>query len=52
MAVSVSDRLAEIQQRYGQDHVVTQFVDVARTELLGAVERTEALLASAESHPR
>lgn len=45
--VSVADRLAEIQSRYGRGHVVTRFVDVARAELVGAVERTERHLARA-----
>lgn len=45
--VSAPDRLAEIQQRYGPDDMVSRFVDEARDELLGAVERTDARIARA-----
>ena len=38
--VAAADRLDEIQRRYGEGHVVTQFVDEARSEILAAVERT------------
>ncbi|MDT0352918.1 hypothetical protein [Pseudonocardia charpentierae] len=38
--VAVDERLAEIQSRYGPDSIVGQFIDLARPELLGAVERT------------
>lgn len=41
---TVSARVDEIQQRYGLDHVVSQFVRAAWPELLGAVERTERRL--------
>lgn len=50
--VAAPDRLAEIQQRYGHDHIVTRFVDEARDELLGSVERSEARLAASASQPR
>ena len=42
--VAAADRLAEIVMRYGEGHVVTRFVELARPELLGAVERTERRL--------
>lgn len=42
--VSVPDRLGEIVARYGDGHVVAQFVELARPELLAAVERTERRL--------
>jgi hypothetical protein len=49
-AVSVTDRLDEIVARYGDDHVVSQFVPLARPELVAAVERTQQrLLAAAQS---
>lgn len=38
--VTVDDRLAEIRTRYGPDSVVGQFLDVARPELVAAVDRT------------
>lgn len=36
-------RLAEVRERYGPDHVVTRSVTEAEPELLGAVDRAEAL---------
>jgi putative nucleotidyltransferase with HDIG domain len=42
--VSVRDRIAEIKERYGPGHVVTQFITDGTPELLGAVERTERRL--------
>jgi putative nucleotidyltransferase with HDIG domain len=45
-AVSVRDRIAEIKERYGPGHVVTQFITDAAPELLGAVERTERRLSA------
>ena len=49
-AVSATDRLDEIVKRYGCHHVVSQFVDLARPELLAAVERTQQrLLLAAQS---
>lgn len=44
--LDVLDRLAEIRQRYGPDHVVTRFWARAEPTLLEAVRRTEALLAA------
>jgi putative nucleotidyltransferase with HDIG domain len=44
--VSAPDRLAEITDRYGPDHVVTRFVEEARSGLLTAVRRTEERLAA------
>jgi putative nucleotidyltransferase with HDIG domain len=37
----VTERLDEINQRYGPDHVVTRFIRRARPEIVGAVRRTE-----------
>jgi predicted hydrolase (HD superfamily) len=45
--LTVERRLSEIQQRYGPSHVVTRFVDRARSNLLAAAQRTEAQLALA-----
>jgi putative nucleotidyltransferase with HDIG domain len=39
--VAASDRLDEIQVRYGPGHPVTRFVDAAREEILASVARTE-----------
>jgi hypothetical protein len=43
--VNAPDRIAEIKERYGPDHIVTQFITDGATELLAAVERTERRLA-------
>ena len=43
--VSAAERIAEIKQRYGPDHLVTRFITDASPELLGAVERTQKRLA-------
>jgi putative nucleotidyltransferase with HDIG domain len=43
--VSASKRLSEIRERYGRDHVVTVFIDMAEDELMGAVRRTQRRLA-------
>lgn len=45
--VSFDERIKEIQERYGQQDVVTFFVRQAEPELRGAVERTEARLRAA-----
>ncbi|KFZ83118.1 hypothetical protein ED92_04170 [Amycolatopsis sp. MJM2582] len=45
--VTFEERAAEIQQRYGPDDVVSTFIQLARPELAGAVERTEARLRAA-----
>jgi hypothetical protein len=42
--VTVERRLEEIQSRYGPNDLVTIFVQSARAELVGAVERTEERL--------
>jgi len=39
--VDVVDRLAEIRDRYGPNHVVTRFVDLAEAELVSTVRRVE-----------
>ena len=44
--VDVLDRLAEVRERYGPDHVVTRFWARAEPSLVQAVRRTEALLAA------
>jgi len=38
--VTADERLAEIEQRYGTDHVVAESVRLSRPELLAAVDRT------------
>jgi putative nucleotidyltransferase with HDIG domain len=43
--VSALDRIAEIQERYGSGHIVTQFISAGTPELLAAVDRTERRLA-------
>jgi putative nucleotidyltransferase with HDIG domain len=40
-AVTPQVRMAEIQQRYGPDHIVSRFITEAASELLAAVQRTE-----------
>ena len=42
--VDVTQRLAEIRQRYGPDHLVTRFWERAEPELMAAVSRTRHLL--------
>ena len=50
---TVDERLAEIQSRYGPESIVGQFIDLARPELLGAVERTiERYTAAGIPQPR
>jgi hypothetical protein len=44
--LDVLDRLSEIRQRYGPDHVVTRFWARAEPTLVDAVRRTENLLAA------
>jgi hypothetical protein len=44
---NVEQRFAEIEVRYGPEHLVTTFIRRARSELVGAVERTEARLRAA-----
>ncbi|MBK1785984.1 HD domain-containing protein [Prauserella cavernicola] len=46
--VRAHDRIAEIKQRYGPDHLVTRFITGASAELLSAVERTQRRLAEIE----
>ncbi len=45
--VPISDRLAEIRQRYGPASLVGRFVSAASPELHGAAERTLGLMAAA-----
>lgn len=45
--VSVHERIAEIQERYGPEDLVTVFIRQAEPELVAAVERTEARLRDA-----
>jgi putative nucleotidyltransferase with HDIG domain len=42
--VSAPDRIAEIKERYGPGHIVTQFIIDGAPELLAAVGRTERRL--------
>ena len=44
--VSPADRLAEIRTRYGPDHVVTQFIELATPEILASARRVEIMLAA------
>lgn len=44
--VTPVERMAEIQTRYGPEHLVTRFVDVAKGPIMNAVERVETLLAA------
>lgn len=46
--VAAKDRIAEIKQRYGLDHLVTTFISGAEPELLAAAERTKRRLAAVE----
>ncbi|MEV0678063.1 HD domain-containing protein [Actinosynnema sp. NPDC050436] len=46
--VDVGLRIAEIEQRYGPDDLITRFIREARPELLAAVERTEVRLREAQ----
>lgn len=41
MPMSAAGRLSEIEERYGPDDVVTQFVETARDELLETANRIE-----------
>lgn len=50
--VAAEDRIAEIQQRYGPDHLVTRFITGAAPELLAAVKRTERRMAAAQAARR
>ncbi|MHA6798304.1 HD domain-containing protein [Bounagaea algeriensis] len=42
--VDARERIAEIQQRYGPEHLVTRFITNAAPDLLAAVDRTRARL--------
>jgi len=44
--VSARERHAEIKQRYGPGHLVTEFIERGAPALLAAVERTEERLAA------
>jgi hypothetical protein len=44
--LTLDERLADIRSRYGEDHVVTRFVNQAEPEMRAAAGRAEALLAS------
>ncbi|WP_246195452.1 HD domain-containing protein [Halopolyspora algeriensis] len=44
--IDARDRIAEIQQRYGPDHLVTRFITQASPELLAVVDRTERRLSA------
>ncbi|WP_090066330.1 HD domain-containing protein [Lentzea flaviverrucosa] len=47
VSTNVHDRIEEIQERYGPEHVVAFFIRQARTEIVAAVERTEERLRAA-----
>lgn len=42
VTVDVTERLAEIRERYEDGHIVRRFVDLAEDELVGIVRRVEA----------
>jgi len=44
--VDAQDRLNEIRTRYGPEHLVTRFIDVAESEILASVRRVEVKLAA------
>ncbi|MGW4071662.1 HD domain-containing protein [Nocardia grenadensis] len=44
---AVRERIAEVQQRYGAEHVVAQSVNEAAPYLVGAADRTEARIGAA-----
>lgn len=48
--LTIEQRLTEIDQRYGPDHLVTRSIARARQDLLSAVRRAEVFLA--ETYPR
>jgi putative nucleotidyltransferase with HDIG domain len=48
--VRAEDRIAEIKERYGPGHIVTQFIIKGSPELLAAVDRTERRLAGDLAH--
>ncbi|QGK71195.1 HD domain-containing protein [Allosaccharopolyspora coralli] len=47
--VDARARIAEIQDRYGPDHLVTEFITKASPELLAAVDRTQVRLDACEA---
>jgi hypothetical protein len=46
--VRPADRLVEIRGRYGPDHEVTRFIELAATEILTTAARVEKLLSDAQ----
>lgn len=50
--VGARDRLDEIEDRYGPDHLVTRFIRRARPEILGAVSRVEDRRRTGGGSPR
>lgn len=47
----IHDRLAEVRERYGPDHLVTRFWAKAEPAIVAAVRRTEQRLSEVESQP-
>jgi hypothetical protein len=47
--VTAEQRITEIKERYGPDHLVTRFITQAAPELLAAVERTEHRMTQSDS---
>ncbi len=43
-SVTVTERLAEIERRYGPNHLVTTSISQAKAELFGSVRRTQQLV--------
>ena len=48
--VRPADRLAEIRARYGPDHVVTRFVDLATPEILASAGRMKIVMLASRSY--
>jgi putative nucleotidyltransferase with HDIG domain len=49
--LTVEDRLAEVEERYGPDHVVTRFWAKAKPAIMAAVRRTEDRLSEIDRQP-
>ena len=47
----IQDRLAEVRERYGPDHLVTRFWEKAEPAIVAAVRRTQTRLSEAEAQP-
>ena len=45
--LSIDERLVDIRARYGPEHLVSRFINVAEPEMRAAVARAESLLSTA-----